>query len=66
MLEGFRFVGIERDPDYAAIARARIEWWARWPAGTTTKEALKRKPKPAGEKREPADGAGQLGFDWGS
>lgn len=25
ILEGFRFVGIERDPDYAAIARARID-----------------------------------------
>src|SRR5690606_21450637 len=25
MLEGFRFIGCELDPDYAAIARARIE-----------------------------------------
>jgi site-specific DNA-methyltransferase (adenine-specific) len=25
MLEGFQFVGIEREPEYAKIARARIE-----------------------------------------
>lgn len=28
VLEHRRFVGIERDPDYAAIARARIAHWA--------------------------------------
>lgn len=28
-LEGFRFVGIEQDPEYAAIAEARIEHWAQ-------------------------------------
>ncbi len=27
-LEGFRFVGIEREVEYVAIARARIEHWA--------------------------------------
>ena len=26
-LEGFEFVGIEREPEYAAIARARITYW---------------------------------------
>ena len=29
LLEGRRWIGIEREPEYAAIARARIEWWAR-------------------------------------
>ncbi len=29
MLEGFRFHGIEREPDYVAIATARIAHWAR-------------------------------------
>lgn len=28
VLEGMRFLGIERDPAYAAIARARIQHWA--------------------------------------
>ncbi len=27
-LEGFRFVGIEREAEYAAIARQRIAWWS--------------------------------------
>jgi DNA modification methylase len=34
-LEGFRFVGIERDPEYAKIAEARIRWWAEHPDGMT-------------------------------
>lgn len=28
VLEGFRFVGIEREAEYAAIARQRIAWWS--------------------------------------
>jgi len=31
-LEGFRFVGIEQSPEYAAIAEARIAHWAGLPA----------------------------------
>lgn len=27
-LEGFDFIGIEREPEYREIAEARIEWWA--------------------------------------
>ena len=30
VLEGFDFLGIEREPDYAAIARARIEFWSEY------------------------------------
>lgn len=32
-LEGFEFVGIEREPEYAAIADARIAWWRQHPDG---------------------------------
>lgn len=28
MLEGFRFLGMEREPEYVAIALRRIAWWA--------------------------------------
>jgi site-specific DNA-methyltransferase (adenine-specific) len=31
VLEGFEFVGIEREAEYAQIARARIDHWARQP-----------------------------------
>ena len=31
-LEGFRFLGVEQDPGYAAIARRRIRWAALHPA----------------------------------
>jgi len=36
LLEGFQFIGIEREPDYVKIARARVEHWARYPEGTDT------------------------------
>jgi hypothetical protein len=39
-LEGFEFVGIERDPEYARIARLRIEWWAQHPEGLDVDSAL--------------------------
>jgi hypothetical protein len=31
VLEGCDFIGIEMNPQYAAIAKARIEWWAGHP-----------------------------------
>jgi DNA modification methylase len=34
-LERFDFIGIEREAEYAAIAEARIAWWARHPDGMT-------------------------------
>lgn len=40
VLEGFDFVGIERDADYAKIAEARIAWWAEHPEGIDTDDAL--------------------------
>lgn len=30
-VEGFDFIGVDRDADYAAIAEARIAWWAANP-----------------------------------
>ncbi len=32
VLEGARFIGIEREQDYIPIARARIKHWARQPS----------------------------------
>jgi hypothetical protein len=53
-LEGFDFIGIEREAEYADIAKARIEWWSQFPAGTTTEaalgvEAVERKVKESGQ-----------------
>ncbi len=41
-LEGFRFVGVEREPEYVEIARARI---AHWEAQATAPAKPKRAPK---------------------
>ncbi len=54
-LHGFRFIGIEQEPDYAAIARARVTFWARL-AGTAAVKAGTGKPRPA---RDKADESGQ-------
>lgn len=35
LLEGFSFVGIEKDPEYVALARARIAWWHGQRPGST-------------------------------
>jgi DNA modification methylase len=40
VLEGFRFIGIEREQDYLPIARARIAWWAEHPEGLPIEIAL--------------------------
>jgi DNA modification methylase len=37
LLEGARFLGIEREPDYVPIARARIKHWARQPRDGATR-----------------------------
>lgn len=41
VLEGFEFTGLERDPDYVAIAEARISFWARH-GDDSTKVARRR------------------------
>ena len=35
LLGGFRFIGLEREADYAEIARARIAFWATRPGAET-------------------------------
>jgi DNA modification methylase len=60
VLEGFDFIGIEREPEYVAIAEARIAWWAEH-RGREADEVLadSRKSEAVREKHE---GAGQLGM----
>jgi DNA modification methylase len=55
VLEGFRFVGIEREPEYADIAEARIRWWAEHPDGMELVDRLEAER----ERKATAD-AGQL------
>lgn len=55
MLEKVRFVGIERDAEYARIARARIAWWAEHPEGME----LVRRLEAERERKAVAD-SGQL------
>jgi hypothetical protein len=40
VLEGFRFLGMEREAEYAAIAEARIAWWSEHPEGVPIGDAL--------------------------
>lgn len=42
VLEGARFLGIEREPDYTAIARARIRHWTRRAYRSDTKQSQSR------------------------
>lgn len=56
-LEGFRFVGIERDPDYVEIARRRIAYWAEH--GEQALEVVRRREVAERERQAVAD-AGQL------
>jgi hypothetical protein len=55
VLEGFEFVGVEREAEYAAIARARLAWWEQHPEGLELIEALAADR----ERRQVAD-TGQL------
>jgi len=45
LLEGFRFLGIEREAEYVRIAEARIRWWAEHPEGIDTDVILKAAAK---------------------
>lgn len=57
VLEGFDFVGVERESEYLAIARARIAWWEQHPQGMDTDDALR-----AGRARDDVAAGGQLGL----
>ena len=54
ILEGFKFVGCERDADYIPIVEARIKFWAEHPTGLPVELALASDR----ERRKKAD-AGQ-------
>jgi DNA modification methylase len=57
VLEGFVFVGCERDPEYARIAEARIKFWAAQPRGVDVDVALQSEAKRRGIAE-----TGQLGL----
>jgi len=57
VLEHFNFVGIDREAEYAAIARARIAWWAEHPDGMQLVERLD-----AERERKAIADSGQLGL----
>ena len=54
VLEGFAFVGIEREPEYADIAEARIGWWEKHRGDGEAAAILA-----AGEARDELEQAGQ-------
>jgi hypothetical protein len=56
-LEGFDFVGIEREEEYVRIAEARIKWWGEHPEGVEITKSLE-----ADRKRRAVADTGQLGF----
>jgi hypothetical protein len=60
VLEGFDFIGCERETEYVAIAEARIAWWAEH-RGREADEVLADSRK-AEARREKHEGAGQLGL----
>lgn len=48
-LEGFDFIGIEREPEYMPIARERIAWWAEHPRAADADKPIKRQAPPVGQ-----------------
>ena len=58
VLEGFDFIGIDREPNYVAIAKARIEWWAEH-RGKDAEAVLAIATRSARQAAENAE-AGQL------
>jgi hypothetical protein len=58
VLEGFDFIGIEREQEYVEIARARLAWWSQF-AGESTDAILIRAGYSERLKRE-HDERGQL------
>jgi DNA modification methylase len=61
VLEGVEFVGVERDPEYVEIARARIAWWsANRPAEGAVARVLPKSATRKAKGRLPT--AGELGL----
>lgn len=57
VLEGFDYIGIDREPEYVSIAEARIKWWSEHPEGVDVEDGLK-----AERKRQKIAESGQLGM----
>ena len=55
VLEGFDFIGIEREADYVVIAEARIAWWEKHKGDAQVADILA-----AGKGRDEVEDAGQL------
>lgn len=45
VLEGFDYIGIDREPEYVSIAEARIKWWEQHPEGVDVEDGLKAERK---------------------
>lgn len=50
VLEGFRFLGLEREAEYARIARARLAWWAEHPGFDTDRILAAAAERPGPEQ----------------
>ena len=58
MLEGFDFVGIDRERGYAVLAEARVRWWEQH-RGREAEEVLADTRRSTSARRKRED-AGQL------
>lgn len=59
VLEGFEFVGVDRDAGYVELARARVRFWAEHPTGLPVELALRSESR----RREVRE-SGQLGIEF--
>jgi DNA modification methylase len=57
-LEGFDFIGFEREHEYVAIAEARIQWWSQHPDGLEIVKSIE-----AERERQKVRDSGQLGLE---
>lgn len=58
-VEGFEFIGIEREPEYADIARQRVAWWSEHGERAVEAQAA----RDAADAEDAATGQTRL-FDW--
>jgi DNA modification methylase len=58
-VEGFEFIGIEREPEYADIARQRVAWWSEHGERAIEAQAA----RDAADAEDAATGQTRL-FDW--
>lgn len=60
VLEGFDFIGIERESEYVEISRARIAWWEQHRDRADEVLALSAKSE---RGRQEHEDAGQMGLE---